>query len=67
MYKGKKTVSNVYCRNEVDACLPCPGDKIKSVSGDLSSLCQDICDGTTNVPNNARSACGELVSLFKNS
>ena len=34
-------------------------NKIKSVSGDLSSLCQDVCDGTTNVPNAARTACGE--------
>ena len=34
-------------------------NQIKSVSADSSSLCQDICDGTTNVPNAARSACGE--------
>ena len=33
--------------------------KIKSVSGDSFFLCQDICDGTTNVPNDARTACGE--------
>ena len=66
MYKGKKTVSsNVYCSNEVDACLLCPGTKIKSVSGDSLSLCQDVCDGATNVPNAARTACGELLSLFK--
>ena len=34
-------------------------NKIKSVSGDSSSLCQDVCDGTTNVPNAAHTACGE--------
>ena len=34
-------------------------NKIKSVSDDSSSLCQDVCDGTTNVPNAARTACGE--------
>ena len=34
-------------------------NKIKSVSGDSSSLCQDICDGTTNVRNAARTACGK--------
>ena len=32
---------------------------IKSVSGDSSHLCQDVCDGTTNVPNAARTGCGE--------
>ena len=34
-------------------------NKIKSVSGDSSSLCQDVCDGITNVPNAARTVCGE--------
>ena len=34
-------------------------NKINSVSGDSSSLCQDVCDGSTNVPNAARTACGE--------
>ena len=58
-YKGKKTAPNNYCSNEVDACLQCPGNEIKSVSGDSSSLCEDVCDGTTNVPNAARTACGE--------
>ena len=45
--------------NEQDACLPCPGQKIKSVSGGDPALCLDICDGTTNVPNAERTACGE--------
>ena len=40
---------------------PCPDSKIKSVSGDNSTLCQDVCDGTTNVPNGARTACGECL------
>ena len=34
-------------------------NKIKSVSADSSSLCLDVCDGTTNVPNAAHTACGE--------
>ena len=51
--------NNVFCSHEVDACLLCPGNKIKSISGDWSSLCQDICDGTANVPNVARTACGK--------
>ena len=34
-------------------------NKIKSVSGDSSSLCQDVCDGTTNIPKAARTGCGE--------
>ena len=37
---------------------------IKCVSGDSSSLCQDVCDGTTNVPNAARTACGEYLLGF---
>ena len=57
MYKGKKPVSNNYQCNEADACVSCPSDK--SVSGDPESLCQDVCDGTTNVPNAAHTACGE--------
>ena len=62
-YKDKVSTTNNYCwtpsGNKRDACLTCPGTKIKSVSGDSSSLCQDVCDGTTNVPNAARTACGE--------
>ena len=42
-----------------DECVLCPGDKIKSVSGDDPALCTNICDGTTSVPNAARTACGE--------
>ena len=38
---------------------PVVSNMIKSVSGDSSSLCQDVCDGTTNVPNAARTGCGE--------
>ena len=34
-------------------------NKIKCVSGDSSSLCEDVCDRTTNVPNAADTACGE--------
>ena len=34
-------------------------NKIKSLSGDSSHLCQDVCDGTTNVLNAARTGCGE--------
>ena len=34
-------------------------NKIKSVTGDDPALCQDICDGTTNVPNAERTAYGE--------
>ena len=34
-------------------------NKIKSVSGDDPALCLDVCDGTTNVPNAERSACGK--------
>ena len=53
--------NNNYCSHEVDACVPCPDDKIKPVSGDSSSLCEDGCGGTTNVPNAARTACGEFA------
>ena len=61
-YKRKVSTTNIYCWNPSgfrDECVQCPGDKIKSVSGDSSSLCQDVCDGTTNVSNAARTACGE--------
>ena len=40
-------------------------NKIKSVSGDSSHLCQDVCDGTTNVPNAARTACGEYYDKIR--
>ena len=49
---------------ERDECLPCPNGKNKSVSGDEESLCLDACDGITNLVNVARTACGELRSLF---
>ena len=44
------------------ACVPCPGSKIKSESGDDYDLCLDVCDGTTNVPNAQKTACGERVN-----
>ena len=59
MYKGKKPLDDNDECTERDACLPCPYGKIKSVTGNEESLCQDVCDGITNVPNAARSACGE--------
>ena len=63
-YKGRVPAANDQCMhilgtNEKDACVLCSGNKIKSVSGDDPALCQDMCDGTTNVPNAARTACGE--------
>ena len=65
LYKVTVTTSNNRCRYvslyvfEKDECRPCPDCKIKSVSGDDEALCDDVCDGTTNVPNVARTACGE--------
>ena len=60
-YKGMVSTTNEYCYpfGFRLACVPCTGNKIKSVSGDNSTLCQDVCDGTTNVPNIPRTACGE--------
>ena len=72
-YKGKVSTTSTYCYvspgvYERDECLPCPDGKIKSVSGDDQALCQNVCDGTTNVPNADRTACGKLcnhiISLF---
>ena len=50
----------LYGEAHLDSCIPCPDGTIKSVSGDDSALCQDVCDGTTNAPNTARTACGEF-------
>ena len=62
MFKGQKNVSsyNPFC-DEVDACLPCPDDKIKSVPGDDPALCTETCDGVTNVANVEHTACGNMI------
>ena len=58
LYKGRKHVSNRFCPGGVDACVPCPDGQIKSVSGDDPTLCLDVCDGITNMPNTEHTACG---------
>ena len=59
-YKEAVNTDNHLCSDwKRDECVLCPGNKIKSVSGDSSSLCQDVCNGTTNVPNAAHTTCGE--------
>ena len=42
-----------------DQCVQCAPGRIKPVFGDSLLLCQEVCDGTTNVENYAHSACGE--------
>ena len=46
-------------------CLPCPGNKVKAVTGNSLSLCLDACDMTTNVPNSDRSGCGEFCKISR--
>ena len=47
---------------QLDSCVPCPDGTIKSVSGDDPALCQNVCDGTTNVLNAQKTACGKFPS-----
>ena len=46
---------------ERDACVPCNGTTIKSVSGDDPALCTETCDGVTNVANADQTACGKII------
>ena len=42
------------------SCLPCTGNEIKSTPGDTTDCTADPpCDGTTKVPNDDHTACGE--------
>ena len=63
LYKGRTPISgNMFCKeDERDACVPCNGTKIKSVSGDDPTLCTETCDGVTNVANADHTACGKIV------
>ena len=50
-YYGQIGPTNGYCRafyGRTRACVQCPGNKVKSVSGNSQSLCVD-CDGTITV------------------
>ena len=57
--------TNVYCQafyKKTRACVPCPENKAKIVSGNSQSLCIDAaeaCDGTITVVNSERSGCGK--------
>ena len=39
-----------------DQCVQCAPGRIKPVSGDDPALCQEVCNGTTNVANAEQSA-----------
>ena len=60
-YYGQIEPTNNYCRafyGKTRACVQCPGNKVKSVSGNSQSLCVG-CDGTITVPNSDRSGCSK--------
>ena len=65
-YYGQIAPTNVYCRafyKKTRACVPCPDNKVKLVSGNSKSLCIDAaqaCDGTITVVNSDRSECSKL-------
>ena len=43
----------------------CTGNEIKSTPGDTTDCTADMpCDGTTNVPNDNHTACGEYFDIF---
>ena len=67
-YKGKIDPTNVYCRaffGGNDVCLPCPGETIKLMTGDSSSLCNVDCGGGSKVANTEHTACGKLHERFR--
>ena len=42
-------------------CLLCPGNKIKTMTGDKSQCDEDTaCDGITKIPNHNHTACGRF-------
>ena len=56
-----------YCHEGIRACLQCPGNKVKTVSGNSESLCVDNdCDGTKTVLNSDRSGCGKCSLIMGN-
>ena len=61
MYKGKLPISFSFECTERDACVPCNGNEIKSVSGDDPALCTETCDGVTNVANADHTSCGKII------
>ena len=63
MYKGKQATTIVYCSGELDTCLPCPGEKIKTSPGDSVSLCDVDCGGGSKVANAEHTACGKSPQL----
>ena len=56
-YKGRITISSIYCANQVDACVQCPGSKVKAVDGDNEGLCVE-CEVTTTAKTD-KTGCGE--------
>ena len=64
-YYGQIGPTNVYCRvfyGKTQACVQCPGNKVKPVSGNSQSLCVD-CDGTTTVAKSDRTGCGKCRTV----
>ena len=56
-YYGELDRGNAYC-DRIKACVPCPENKVKTVSGNSLSLCVN-CDGANTVPNSDRTGCGK--------
>ena len=61
-YYGQISARNHYCKRYYQkawGCKRCPGNKVKTDSGNLQSLCVDACDGKKNVPKGDRTGCGK--------
>ena len=62
MYFGQipatRNVHLAYCPQGIEACVPCPGNKLKTVLGNEQSLCVD-CDQENTVPNSDQTGCGK--------